>query len=189
MLAEATGQPIEKIEQDTDKLKSLEKEIESMKNGRAGKAYDAVAKEIKCLRDEVKKLSEANTQIQKQIAKVKAIATNESVNVDEMSQEDLDLMMESIFSDIAKKAEQLKPKPSTQQAQAKLAANEAELKRLKLMLNDIICMKRRKDIDPATMKQLLEKEKKISMKFAKLKKENRKLDPLAREQGIITEPY
>ena len=178
-----------KIEQDTDKIKSLEKEIESMKNGRAGKAYDAAAKEVKCLRDEVKKLSETNTQIQKQIAKVKAVATNESVNVDEMTQEDLDLMMESIFSDIAKKAEQLKPKPSTQQAQAKLAANEAELKRLKLMLNDIICMKRRKDIDPATMKQLLDKEKKISMKFAKLKKENQKLDPLAREQGIITEPY
>lgn len=178
-----------KIEQDTDKIKSLEKEIESMKNGRAGKAYDTAVKEVKRLQAEVKKLSEANTQIQKQIAKAKAVATNESVNVDEMTQEDLDLMMESIFSDIAKKAEQLKPKPSTQQAQAKLAANEAELKRLKLMLNDIICMKRRKDIDPATMKQLLDKEKKISMKFAKLKKENQKLDPLAREQGIITEPY
>lgn len=178
-----------KIEQDTDKIKSLEKEIESMKNGKAGKAYDTAVKEVKRLQAEVKKLSEANTQIQKQIAKAKAVATNESVNVDEMTQEDLDLMMESIFSDIAKKAEQLKPKPSTQQAQAKLAANEAELKRLKLMLNDIICMKRRKDIDPATMKQLLDKEKKISMKFAKLKKENQKLDPLAREQGIITEPY
>ncbi len=178
-----------KIEQDTDKIKSLEKEIESMKNGRAGKAYDTAVKEVKRLQAEVKKLSEANTQIQKQIAKAKAVATNESVNVDEMTQEDLDLMMESIFSDIAKKAEQLKPKPSAQQAQAKLAANEAELKRLKLMLNDIICMKRRKDIDPATMKQLLDKEKKISMKFAKLKKENQKLDPLAREQGIITEPY
>lgn len=178
-----------KIEQDTDKIKSLEKEIESMKNGKAGKAYDTAVKEVKRLQAEVKKLSEANSQIQKQIAKAKAVATNESVNVDEMTQEDLDLMMESIFSDIAKKAEQLKPKPSTQQAQAKLAANEAELKRLKLMLNDIICMKRRKDIDPATMKQLLDKEKKISMKFAKLKKENQKLDPLAREQGIIMEPY
>ena len=178
-----------KIEQDTDKIKSLEKEIESMKNGKAGKVYDTAVKEVKRLQAEVKKLSEVNAQIQKQIAKAKAVATNESVNVDEMTQEDLDLMMESIFSDIAKKAEQLKPKPSTQQAQAKLAANEAELKRLKLMLNDIICMKRRKDIDPATMKQLLDKEKKISMKFAKLKKENQKLDPLAREQGIITEPY
>ena len=178
-----------KIEQDTDKIKSLKKEIESMKNGKAGKVYDTAVKEVKCLQAEIKKLSEANTQIQKEIAKAKACATNESVNIDEMTQEDLDLMMESIFSDIAKKAEQLKPKPSTQQAQAKLAANEAELKRLKLMLNDITCMKRRKDIDPATMKQLLDKEKKISMKFAKLKKENQKLDPLAREQGIITEPY
>ena len=178
-----------KIEQASDKIKSLEKEMQSMENGRAGKAYDAAAKEVKRLREEVKKLSEANTQIQKQIAKVRAVATNESVNVDEMTQEDLDLMMESIFSDIAKKAEQLKPKPSTQQAQAKLTANEAEIERLKLMLNDIICMKRQKDIDPATMKQILEKEKKINIKLSKLKKENRKLDSLAREHGIITEPY
>ena len=147
-----------------------------------------ISDQVKKLREEILKINELNRGIQKQIVRVN-VATNESANVDEMTQEDLDLMMESIFSDIAKKAEQLKPKPSTQQAQAKLAANEAELKRLKLMLNDITCMKRRKDIDPATMKQLLDKEKKISMKFAKLKKENQKLDPLAREQGIITEPY
>ena len=178
-----------KIDQAADKIKELQKQMQSMENGRAGKAYDSAATEVKRLRAEVKKLSDANTKIQKQIAKARAVATNESVNVEEMTQEDLDLMMESIFSDIAKKAENMKPKPSAQQAQAKINANEAEIKRLKLMLNDIMCMKRRKDIDPTTMKQLLDKEKKIDKKLDKLRKENQKLSPLSRVDGVITEPY
>lgn len=178
-----------KIDQAADKIKDLQKQMKSMANGRAGKAYDSAEAEVKRLRAEVKKLSDANTKIQKQIAKARAVATNESVNVDEMSQEDLDLMMESIFDDIAKKADKLKPKPNAQQAQAKINANEAEIKRLKLMLNDITCMKRRKDVDPATMKQILEKEKKIDKKLEKLRKENQKLSPLSRVDGVITEPY
>ena len=173
------------------KIKQLEGQIQDLEvrlgatDGASNRAK--ISDQVKKLREEILRINDLNRGIQKQIVKVN-VAT-ESVNVDEMSQEDLDLMMESIFSDIAKKAEQLKPKPSTQQAQAKLTANEAEIERLKLMLNDIICMKRRKDIDPATMKQILEKEKKISIKLSKLKKENRKLDSLAREHGIITEPY
>ena len=138
------------------KIKQLEEQIQGLevKLGAADGASNRakISDQVKKLREEILKINNLNRGIQKQIVKVN-VAT-ESVNVDEMTQEDLDLMMESIFSDIAKKAEQLKPKPSTQQAQAKLAANEAELKRLKLMLNDITCMKRRKDIDPATIRMI-----------------------------------